>query len=217
MLLSKRARSGYMYVYEEKSLAKRKQPQWYVKYKGIRGYDYFATPFEAAKHLYTLTSDDSTCSHPKLPRILGVHRDNASPIESWWKKKHITNNELKRMSLFGIRIEMTLKRAKMQGTVRAYLPASREHHIVFDNHTRGAFDLLRNKQWIRIPWQGNYLDDNAECGEVSSNETDDWTTQLFGPECPRCAVELGVGIQAWSRCVRCRHNEPGAMLPSSIG
>ena len=69
------------------------------------------------------------------------------------------------------------------------------------------FCLTREKNWKRIPWDGNVFD-TSDVGEHNT----DASYISFGPDCPKCAAFLGVGVKAWSVCHMCGHNEPGACV-----
>lgn len=119
-----------------------------------------------------------------------------------------------------------------KGTVIGYLPASEDHVILFDDeaekarsvvHKSGQFgvssyivqpklvyqNLLKKKDWQRIPWENNVLDPGDPTGERPATTSD--IPQPFGPECPRCVASLGIGSSAWSRCSLCHLNEPGVL------
>ena len=126
----------------------------------------------------------------------------------------------------------TTQVANRTGTVIGYLPASEQHVILFDDeaekarsavHESGEFgvssyivqpklnygNLLKNKDWRRIPWNDNVLDSSNPVGETPETNSD--IPQPFGPECPRCVAPLGIGSSAWSRCGCCNLNEPGVL------
>lgn len=119
------------------------------------------------------------------------------------------------------------------GTVAGYLPSSEEHVILFDDElekarastrTQREFgclswtvppnfhheDLFKQSDWVRIPWEGNKLDLTAPCGERMI-DCNSMLPQRFGPECPRCFANLGIGTAAWSRCATCHLSEPGVL------
>ena len=95
------------------------------------------------------------------------------------------------------------------GTVICYFPATKEHVVKFDEQTQQYyyFQLHKEKNWTRIPWNNNILD-NSDIGEHSTNVS----YIDFGPECPKCAAFLGVGVNAWSKCSICSLNEPGSCM-----
>ena len=120
------------------------------------------------------------------------------------------------------------------GTVIGYLPAVSEHVIEFDDaaklnqldistdkaHPHEASshvirtNLCRSSGWTRIPWDGNIFDSTDLLSERPDTNTSDVLLPdfpLFGPPCPKCFEHLGVGAQAWTKCVRCGLMEPGAM------
>lgn len=125
----------------------------------------------------------------------------------WWVRSNVCKSEVSRMKIFGIRLSMRHKSEWIDGTVIAYLPASKQHIVRFDNGNECAHYLTTQKDWHRIPWPCNVLD-NSEMGETSTTES----YIAFGPDCPRCAAYLGVGANAWSKCAMCGLTFPGACL-----
>lgn len=109
------------------------------------------------------------------------------------------------------------------GTVIGYFPATQRHVILFDDDDKFltnksddvvapktfTVNLLSLQNWKRIPWEGNVLDDLEECGERVKDANA--LVNAFGPNCPRCYNNLGVGALAWSSCGICKLNEPGVM------
>lgn len=109
------------------------------------------------------------------------------------------------------------------GTVIGYFPATQRHVILFDDDDKFltnksddvvapktyTVNLLASQNWRRIPWEGNVLDNLEECGERVKDAND--LVNAFGPNCPRCYNNLGVGALAWSSCAICKLNEPGVM------
>ena len=125
---------------------------------------------------------------------------------------NVPNSEHNRLKLFGIRIQFTKKkRGRIEtqtGTIVAYLPATQEHVVRFDGSRKQFhYQLVNEKNWKRIPWPDNVLDSTTETGETCN---DGYLS--YGPDCPRCAAFLGVGVNAWSKCSICGLNEPGSCL-----
>ena len=181
---STKSKSGYMYVIFDGRKAARNKP-WSVS-KGPYRSKGFGTSKEAAEHY-------SRTFHPE-----------------WWEKPNvrISDTEISRMSLFGIRLKMKQKKVYKKGTVVAYFPATKEHVVRFDDKPNVFhFCLTKEKNWQRIPWDDNVLD-SSDVGEHSL----DASYTSFGPDCPKCAAFLGVGAKAWSVCSMCGHNEPGACV-----
>jgi hypothetical protein len=187
LLPSSKSKSGYKYIIFDGRAAAKKKP-WSVSTGSYRSKG-FCTAEQAAEHY-------SKTFHP-----------------DWWEKPNvrISDTELVRMSLFGIRLKMKLKKEYKRGTVVAYYPATHEHVIRFDDKdTLFNFRLTRENNWERIAWDGNVLD-SSQVGESNgSNNHDSYLS--FGPDCPKCAAFLGVGVKAWSVCNMCGHNEPGACV-----
>ena len=112
---------------------------------------------------------------------------------------------------------------EQHGTVVGYFPATQKHVVLFDKDDNFStnqsadvvapktytMDLLDLKNWKRIPWRGNVLDESEECGERVQDASN--LVNAFGPNCPRCYNNLGVGALAWSCCRICKLNEPGVM------
>lgn len=180
LVLSAHAKSGYKYIRYDGRASAKKKP-WSVAAPNYRSKG-FATAALAAEHY-------SRKFHP-----------------DWWQRAEVRDTEMERMQLFGIRLRMTFKKKTFDGTVVAYLPATQEHMIRFDGQEKTfSFRLLKEKNWERIPWSGNTLDASHEVGEVSTS-----SYLSYGPDCPKCAAFLGIGIRAWSRCQMCGQDEPGA-------
>lgn len=154
-----------------------------------------------------LPIDQQTCKQQSCKQSCNKRKAKDDP---WFA--NIQNTEINRLRLFGIRIEFSKKIRrrveKRKGTVINYLPATQEHVVQFDDsNKRFNFFLLHEKNWTRIPWFNNTLDNSTTVGEISND-----SYISFGPDCPRCAAFLGVGIEAWSRCHMCGLDEPGACL-----
>ena len=100
---SLKSKSGYKYVIFDGRSAARKKP-WSVS-KGTYRSKGFSTPQAAAEHY-------SRMFHP-----------------DWWKKPNVrvSDTEVTRMSLFGIRLKMKQNKIYKNGTVIAYYPATQEH------------------------------------------------------------------------------------------
>lgn len=121
---------------------------------------------------------------------------------------HITNSHLCHSKTIPMLYRMVfghLSEYVKYGTVIAYLPATEQHCVKYDNENITIMmDLTCEKNWERIPWNNNRID------SISGNEISDSTYIDFGPDCPRCANFLGIGTNAWSYCKICGLNEPGA-------
>lgn len=95
-----------------------------------------------------------------------------------------------------------------KGTVVGYMPVSRIHKLQMDDSdVVVTMDLSKEDDWRRIPWGDNTVDElGKECGAHDYVD--------YGPECPRCFANLGIGVDAWARCSVCGLNEPGLMWSS---
>ena len=168
-----------------------------------------------------------------LERILYLENLNITvPKDS--KCKHVASLLRKHLQKQATSTEYSLKKLwdmlysgfvykERHGTVVGYFPTTQRHVILFDDDDKFltnksddvvapktyTVNLLALQNWKRIPWEGNVLDDLEECGERVKDANN--LVNAFGPNCPRCHNNLGVGALAWSSCGICKLNEPGVM------
>ena len=102
--------------------------------------------------------------------------------------------------LFGKRIEMkpNPRAAPELAVIKSYKPgAEAPYGVVFDSQPDKVReeDLLRRgrKDWKEVGWGDATIEETAE----------------YRPMCPRCAIALGEGRAAWTRCTGCDLMEPG--------
>ena len=167
---------------------------------------------ERVRHLQSVgvtVPDNSKCRH--VASLLRQHL-----------QKQANSTEYSLKSLWNMLFSSFVYKER-HGTVVGYFPVTKRHVVLFDeddkfctNQSAGdvvspkthSVNLLDLQNWKRIPWTGNVLDESEECGERVQDVS---LINAFGPNCPRCFNNLGVGALAWSYCRTCKLNEPGVM------
>lgn len=183
-----------------------------------------ATPY---KTLRTELKDE-------LLHLASPHFDATTLPMSLKRKRALSASDTEALRSMSIpELYALLRRAKVQSelwcpaTVIGYFPCTQEHLITYDDskmfsgasswraqpHDGDAItirmDLTTASNWRRIAWGGNALDPSHPEGEHQG--TPSCGIKTYGPQCPRCFDHLGVGAEAWTRCVSCFLMEPGAM------
>ena len=108
--------------------------------------------------------------------------------------------------LFGQRILLARGKSGMiPAVIKSWTPcALAAYGVVFDDKPSTIYqeDLLRRgrKDWQLIDW-----------------EADEWETFDLRPLCPKCGHPLKAGRAAWTLCVACGFNEPGASSTQFLG
>lgn len=197
LLISKRAKSGYKYVYLD---PKPKTPscKWMIRSPSFKSKG-FSTPIAAATALASHMNHNGITEAKQVSKMKESVDDNRS---DWVNKNKNTKKFANGMHLFGARIQITIRKQVRLAVIKAYLPQN-TFVVVYDDKPDTTYneDLLASgrKNWKVVDWEG-----------------DIWDTIDLRPMCPQCAHPLGTGVSEWTRCKHCGLPEPGCSSASTL-